>query len=147
MSLDTPRTVKAKGEYAANLGLGGLFTWTVDQDNGVLVNAAREGLGYELSKKVIEMDPFYVEGINIAPAADDEGEYEYEDGQEEESVPADENAPHPGWNASTVCGANWGAFETVSWKGHNYQVKWWSCDQQPDENCTQGGVWTDPGAY
>ncbi|HIC8274739.1 TPA: glycosyl hydrolase family 18 protein, partial [Klebsiella michiganensis] len=41
MSLDTPRTVKAKGEYAASLGLGALFTWTIDQDNGVLVNAAR----------------------------------------------------------------------------------------------------------
>ncbi|WP_267283654.1 glycosyl hydrolase family 18 protein, partial [Klebsiella sp. HMSC09D12] len=35
MSLDTPRSVKAKGEYTAKLGLGGMFTWTIDQDNGV----------------------------------------------------------------------------------------------------------------
>ncbi|HBM2898762.1 TPA: glycosyl hydrolase family 18 protein, partial [Klebsiella michiganensis] len=63
MSLDTPRTVKAKGEYAASLGLGALFTWTIDQDNGVLVNAAREGLGYEMASEIIDMEPFYFEGI------------------------------------------------------------------------------------
>ncbi|WP_375538821.1 hypothetical protein [Klebsiella oxytoca] len=30
---------------------------------------------------------------------------------------------------------SWGSFETVSWKGHNYQVKWWSTGDQPDTNC------------
>ena len=65
MSLDTPRSVKAKGEYAAKRNLGALFTWTIDQDNGVLVNAAREGLGYELESQIVEMSPFYFEGINI----------------------------------------------------------------------------------
>ncbi len=282
ISLDTPRTVKAKGEYAAKLGLGGFFTWTIDQDNGVLVNAAREGLGYEISKKVIDMEPFYFEGINVTkeeekeeeeedkqaptvnhapkaaielhvvggsrirlsgakssdedndemsfswgvpadidvadkttesiefnapkvtsdteftftlfvrdtwgepstqqrfvltvvPAAskikpEDEEEDEYNDDEygdddydygdddyeydeddfeydEEETTPADPNAPHPWWDANTVYGATWGAFETVSWKGHNYQVKWWSQGEQPDENCSQGSVWTDLGAY
>lgn len=271
MSLDTPRTVKAKGEYALQKGLGGVFTWTVDQDNGVLVNAVREGLGFELSKKVIDMKPFYFKGINldsaqeeekpeqptvnhapvaaiewkvpggsrvrlsgekssdedsdelsyswgvpsditvedktaaviefavpkvteeteftftlfvrdiwgapstqqrfvlcVVPAAqkpqdeeeaeeatDDPSDYddaESDDDQSnvtpaEDDAPADENAPHPWWNASTTYGATWGAFETVSWNGHNYQVKWWSCGEQPDQNCTQGAVWTDLGAY
>ncbi|CAM3249570.1 Chitinase A [Klebsiella spallanzanii] len=72
MSLDTPRAVKAKGEYAAKLGLGGMFTWTIDQDNGVLVNAAREGLGYEISSEVVDMDPFYFEGINVEKDEEEE---------------------------------------------------------------------------
>lgn len=79
MSLDTPRTVKAKGEYAKALGLGGVFTWTIDQDNGVLVNAVREGLGYEMESETIDMEPFYFEGINVEPV---------EDGEEEDEVPA-----------------------------------------------------------
>jgi chitinase len=45
MSIDTPRTVKAKGDYVVKNGLGGMFTWTIDQCGAVLVNAAREGLG------------------------------------------------------------------------------------------------------
>lgn len=267
MSLDTPRTIKAKGEYAAKLGLGGVFTWTVDHDNGVLVNAVREGLGYEISKQVIDMEPFYFEGINItqadeeaqdtpvkpeinhAPNAlielmivggsrirlsgakssdedsdmlsyswgvpsdivvddkttadiefdvpkvetettytftlfvrdiwgepssqqrfvlsvvpapskaqpdeeeEDDAGYDSDDDNAEtdetpeEKIDADENAPYPWWDASTIYGATWGAFETVSWKGHNYQVKWWCCGQQPDLNCSQGDVWIDLGAY
>ncbi len=39
--------------------------WTIDQDNGVLVNAVREGLGYEIESEVIDMEPFYFEGINV----------------------------------------------------------------------------------
>ena len=42
---------------------------------------------------------------------------------------------------------SWGSFETVSWKGHNYQVKWWSQGNQPDLNCGQFQVWSDLGAY
>ncbi|ATX99604.1 glycosyl hydrolase family 18 protein [Klebsiella aerogenes] len=270
MSLDTPRSVKAKGEYAASLGLGGMFTWTIDQDNGVLLNAAREGLGYEIESEVIDMEPFYFEGINVekdeseeddkatdvnhAPKAaiellvvggstvqlsganssdedDDELSYSWgvpseitvadktaeviefvvpevsaktafqftlfvrdcynepstqqrfvltavpalasqvepEPADEEEDetdiipVPdedttpaeddasaddaADQDAPHALWDANTVYGASWGTFETVSWKGHNYQVKWWSQGDQPDLNCGQSGAWTDLGAY
>lgn len=269
MSLDTPRSVKAKGKYAASLGLGGMFTWTIDQDNGVLVNAAREGLGYEISSEVIEMDPFYFEGINVEPAEADEADEEEvvtpdvnhapkaaiellivggstvqlsgagssdededeltfswgvpsditvadktaeviefvvpevtakttfqftlfvrdcynepstqqrfvltavpaiaqseaeDDAEEEEivvpvepeedvtpeeddSAAADETTPYALWDANTVYGGNWGTFETVSWKGHNYQVKWWSQGDQPDLNCASGGAWTDMGAY
>lgn len=264
LSLDTPRSVKAKGEYAAKLGLGGVFTWTVDQDNGVLVNAVREGLGYEIESEVIDMEPFYFEGINVEPVEDEEatddvpatinhapnaviellvvggstvqlsGEgssdedndalsyswgvpsdinvtdktaaviefvtpevsektvmqftlfvrdannepssqqrfaltvvpamSQVEPEPEEENVDpvdpqddttpaeddtpaADETTPYPLWDATTVYGANWGSFEIVSWKGHNYQVKWWSVGNQPDLNCGSGGAWTDLGAY
>ena len=269
MSLDTPRSVKAKGEYAAKLGLGGMFTWTIDQDNGVLVNAAREGLGYEMASEVIDMEPFYFEGINVDPAdeQDDDsvqpepainhapkaaielrvvggstvqlsGEGSSDEDKdeitwswgvpseisvadktsaviefvvpevtvntnfqftlfvrdawgepssqqryvlvvvpsasqvqpepeeddtvvpvepvepEEDTTPAEDDTstddattPYPLWDASTVYGGNWGTFETVSWKGHNYQVKWWSQGNQPDLNCGQFQVWTDLGAY
>ncbi|EPH3389561.1 glycosyl hydrolase family 18 protein, partial [Klebsiella oxytoca] len=269
MSLDTPRSVKAKGEYAAKLGLGGMFTWTIDQDNGVLVNAAREGLGYEMASEVIDMEPFYFEGINVDPAdgqdddsvqpepainhapkaaielrvvggstvqlsgegSSDEDKDEItwswgvpseisvadktsaviefvvpevtvntnfqftlfvrdawgepssqqryvlvvvpsasqvqpEPEEDDTVVPVepvepeedttlaeddtstdDATTPYPLWDASTVYGGNWGTFETVSWKGHNYQVKWWSQGDQPDLNCAAGQAWTDLGAY
>lgn len=67
LSLDTPRTVKAKAAYAREKGLGGVFTWTADQDNGLLVNAAREGLGAPILKQTIDMTPFYFKGINSTP--------------------------------------------------------------------------------
>ncbi|MCR9000926.1 glycoside hydrolase family 18 protein [Rahnella perminowiae] len=66
ISLDTPRTVKAKAEYARSKGLGGVFTWTADQDNGLLVNAAREGLGAPIVTQAIDMAPFYFKGINAS---------------------------------------------------------------------------------
>ncbi|MDE9452298.1 glycoside hydrolase family 18 protein [Xenorhabdus bovienii] len=62
ISLDTPRTVKAKAKYALEKNLGGVFTWTADQDRGPLVNAAREGLGCPLLIKKIDMEPFYYKG-------------------------------------------------------------------------------------
>ncbi|MCC8461692.1 MAG: hypothetical protein LN546_00515 [Rickettsia endosymbiont of Ecitomorpha arachnoides] len=62
MSIDTPRTIKAKAEYAKKHGLGGIFTWTVDQDNGALSNAAHEGLGHKCVKQNIDMSTFYFEG-------------------------------------------------------------------------------------
>ncbi|RSK90952.1 chitinase [Pandoraea apista] len=62
MSLDTPRTVRAKGDYVRRNGLGGLFTWTIDQDNGVLANAAHEGLGQTTTVSNIDMTPFYFSG-------------------------------------------------------------------------------------
>ncbi|MCE1736556.1 glycosyl hydrolase family 18 protein, partial [Enterobacter hormaechei] len=46
ISLDTPRTVKQKAEYVATNKLGGIFSWSGDQDCGLLANAAREGMGY-----------------------------------------------------------------------------------------------------
>ena len=68
LSVDTPRSVKAKGEYVRRRGLAGLFTWTIEMDNGVLANAAREGLGNQLVKQAIDMAPFYFEGVNVGGA-------------------------------------------------------------------------------
>ena len=66
MSIDTPRSVYEKGKYALDNGLGGIFTWTIDQDAGLLANAAREGAGYErVGQPVIDMSEFYFEGCNI----------------------------------------------------------------------------------
>ena len=63
MSLDTPRSVKAKGEYVVQYDLAGMFIWTGDADNGLLTNAAREGLGFEVEgQETIDMKPFYFEG-------------------------------------------------------------------------------------
>ncbi len=71
ISLDTPRTVKAKAEYALDRGLGGIFSWSGDQDCGLLANAAREGAGYTLTRsgKKIDMAPLYNTGqeIELAP--------------------------------------------------------------------------------
>ncbi|WP_330982260.1 MULTISPECIES: glycosyl hydrolase family 18 protein [Enterobacterales] len=257
MSLDTPRSVKAKGEYAVQHNLGALFTWTIDQDNGVLVNAAREGLGYELENQQIDMTPFYFEGINISGEEPEEGEEPVQpeinhaptaaiellvvsgsrvqlsgagsndedgdtltfswgvpvsvsvvdkqvpviefsapsvtqktelqftlfvrDSQNEPSsqqrfvvnvVPSlseetgdvtptpdpeptpeptpgepEGETPYPLWSATTVYGATWGNFETVSWKGHNYKVNWYSLGNEPDKSCGPYAVWSDLGPY
>lgn len=85
LSIDTPRTVKAKGEFVRKHGLGGLFTWTIDMDNGVLVNAAREGLGFEIQNQVVDMSGFYFDGNNSEapskPVATISGETELQVGE------------------------------------------------------------------
>jgi len=62
ISFDSPRTVKAKGEYVKDRNLAGMFTWTAEMDNGILVNAAREGLGSKIQSQVIDMSIFYFKG-------------------------------------------------------------------------------------
>lgn len=63
ISFDTPRTIKAKGEYVKKLNLRGLFSWMGDYDNGLLNNAACEGVGRPLkSPAIIDMAPFYYKG-------------------------------------------------------------------------------------
>lgn len=64
MSIDTPRTVHAKGQYAKKHGLGGLFTWTIDMDNGLLSNAAHEGLDHRVIEQTIDMSTFYSSGLH-----------------------------------------------------------------------------------
>jgi len=54
--------LKKKGEYVVKRGLGGLFTWTIDNDHGLLYNAAREGLGCKIEKQNIDMSKFYFKG-------------------------------------------------------------------------------------
>lgn len=55
MSFDTPRTVYAKSQYALKHGLGGVFNWMADSDEGLMLNAAREGLGYVAHQPVFDM--------------------------------------------------------------------------------------------
>ena len=45
ITYDSPRSVKAKGQYVRNNSLGGLFAWEIDADNGDILNAMHEGLG------------------------------------------------------------------------------------------------------
>jgi chitinase len=65
ISVETPRTAKLKGEYVTQHALGGIFSWSGDQDNGLLLNAAREGAGYEAIDEVIDMGPLYNPGRRI----------------------------------------------------------------------------------
>lgn len=153
MSLDTPRSVKAKGEYAAKHNLGGLFTWTIDQDNGVLLNAAREGLGYEVQTQVVDMAPFYFSGMTAIDGVvpDDETPVD----PQPEPTPDDsdvEPQPEPTPDEGETSGDTWDATATymendlVIWKGHQYKAGWWTVGDQPDLNCGVGQPWNDLGA-
>ncbi|MGR6830836.1 glycosyl hydrolase family 18 protein [Aliivibrio wodanis] len=55
MSIDTPRTVYSKAKYVLKYNLGGIFTWMADHDEGLMLNSAREGLGYQPAKQVFDM--------------------------------------------------------------------------------------------
>lgn len=44
VTYDNKKSVLAKGEYVRSLGLGGLFAWEIDADNGDILNAMQEGL-------------------------------------------------------------------------------------------------------
>lgn len=44
VTFDDNRSIKAKGAYARNLGLAGLFSWEIDADNGDILNAMHESL-------------------------------------------------------------------------------------------------------
>lgn len=89
-SIDTPRTVREKARYVIAKGLGGLFTWTIDQDNGLLVNSAREGMGCACVDQVIDMQPFYFTGENIT---DDQQEDEEQHDEEQQQDSGDNQAP------------------------------------------------------
>ncbi|WP_028864759.1 glycosyl hydrolase family 18 protein [Psychromonas aquimarina] len=46
LTLDTPRSVLAKGDYLRSLGLGGIFSWEIDGDgNGDILNAMNQAVG------------------------------------------------------------------------------------------------------
>ncbi|MBD1566582.1 glycosyl hydrolase family 18 protein [Vibrio sp. S12_S33] len=66
ISIDTPRTVFAKAQYVKKYNLGGIFNWMADHDEGLMLNAAREGLGYIPKVKVFDMNKIINScGINI----------------------------------------------------------------------------------
>ncbi|OCH44024.1 glycosyl hydrolase family 18 protein [Aliivibrio fischeri] len=44
VTYDNKRSILAKGDYVRSLGLGGLFAWEIDADNGDILNAMQEGL-------------------------------------------------------------------------------------------------------
>jgi chitinase len=62
ISLETPRTAKNKGEYVKTHGLAGCFSWSADQDDGLLANACREGMGYKILKENFAMANLYNKG-------------------------------------------------------------------------------------
>ncbi|AZE50394.1 Chitinase [Pseudomonas chlororaphis] len=63
MSLDTPWSVRAKAEYVKEKNLGGMFTWMIDLDNGLLTNAVKEGLGAKLAAPpIVDMTDLYTSG-------------------------------------------------------------------------------------
>lgn len=66
LSVDTPRSVYAKAQYVNKHNLGGIFTWMADHDEGLMLNAARKGLGYEVKEQVFDMDALINScGVNI----------------------------------------------------------------------------------
>lgn len=56
ISTDTPRSVYSKARYVSEHNLGGIFTWMADHDEGLMLNAAKEGLGYHPIKQVFNMN-------------------------------------------------------------------------------------------
>eukprot|EP00915_Cephaloidophora_sp_WS-2016_P002651 GHVH01003581.1.p1 GENE.GHVH01003581.1~~GHVH01003581.1.p1 ORF type:complete len:744 (-),score=94.85 GHVH01003581.1:21-2252(-) len=45
LTYDNPRSIMAKGKLVSELSLGGLFSWSLDTDNGDLLNAMNEAVG------------------------------------------------------------------------------------------------------
>ncbi|MEZ8804258.1 glycosyl hydrolase family 18 protein [Vibrio splendidus] len=69
ISIDTPRSTYTKAKYVQDRELGGIFTWMADYDTGYLVNAAREGLGYQIQQQRVYMDNIINTcGVNIEGA-------------------------------------------------------------------------------
>lgn len=52
LSLDTPRSIAAKGAYARHEGLAGLFAWELSEDDGTLVDAMAAAASGEGGKDV-----------------------------------------------------------------------------------------------
>lgn len=65
ISLETPRTAKNKGDYVKKHGLAGCFSWSGDQDVGLLANACKEGMGYKPIKENFPMATLYNKGIEF----------------------------------------------------------------------------------
>ena len=62
ISLETLRTARNKGKYVKENGLAGCFGWSGDQDDGLIANACREGMGYEISTENFPMANLYNKG-------------------------------------------------------------------------------------
>ncbi|WP_425508352.1 glycoside hydrolase family 18 protein [Tahibacter amnicola] len=46
VTFESPRSARAKAQYALSRNLAGVFAWEIDADNGRILNAMHEGLGH-----------------------------------------------------------------------------------------------------
>ncbi|CAH8209582.1 glycosyl hydrolase family 18 protein [Vibrio aestuarianus] len=91
VSLDTPRSVFVKAQYVKKHNLGGLFNWMGDPDEGLMLNAAREGLGYEVENQVFDMTSTINScGVNITEEKCTE--LTYDDGHNPSIIISDQEA-------------------------------------------------------
>ncbi|MHA1000133.1 glycosyl hydrolase family 18 protein [Leclercia pneumoniae] len=67
VSYDDARSVKAKGNYVLNKNLGGLFAWSIESDNGDILNAMNESL---VSGGSAPVDPVVTNHAPVASATD-----------------------------------------------------------------------------
>ena len=66
ITYDNKQSVLAKGEYVRSLGLGGLFAWEIDADNGDILNAMQEGLAGGTVTPPANKKPIANAGVDIA---------------------------------------------------------------------------------
>lgn len=57
ITYDDARSTQAKGRYALDKRLGGLFSWEIDSDNGDILNAMHEGLGHRTGGEPVNRPP------------------------------------------------------------------------------------------
>ena len=67
VTYDNARSVMAKGKYVLNKNLGGLFAWSIESDNGDILNAMNESL---LGGSSIPDLPVETNHAPVASAAD-----------------------------------------------------------------------------
>jgi len=67
ISYDNARSVEAKGKYVLNKNLGGLFAWSIESDNGDILNAMNESLTGGSSTPV---EPVVTNHAPVASATD-----------------------------------------------------------------------------
>ena len=60
-SIDTARTAYAKAKYAREQGLGGVFVWTVEHDDGTIVNAMNDGMRHFDSVAAVDTELYATE--------------------------------------------------------------------------------------
>lgn len=57
VTYDSPRSVRAKGQYILQHNLGGIFAWEIDADNGDILNAMHEGLAGDMPPPPVNNAP------------------------------------------------------------------------------------------
>lgn len=64
ITFENPRSAKAKAQYVRANGLGGVFGWEIDADNGRILNAMHEGLGHGAGAPA---DVIFAHGFQATP--------------------------------------------------------------------------------